>query len=186
MQIVKLTNEHLHEADEQAATCQEVKLGMKRKASETQDSSHHIVGDGLITVSEGVYVKLPKLTSPIKHTIQRQRERGLAAQAQPLSLEELVLPLDYQQTAKGEHFLLFLTLPWTRENLHVRDNETSSYWNHLSTGLLILKTAPELFSQVYAIHALRGGPEPLQNGHLLPCLFVQLTNKTQDTYTRTW
>ena len=48
------------------------------------------------------------------------------------------------------------------------------------------KTAPELFFQVYVIHALRGGPNPLQNGHLLPSLFVLLPNKTHATYTRMW
>ena len=41
---MKRTNEHLHEPDEEAVTCQQVKIGMKRKASETQDSTHLIVG----------------------------------------------------------------------------------------------------------------------------------------------
>ena len=73
-QIVKRANEHLHELDEEAVTCQLVKIGMKRKESETQDSTRLIVGDNLLTVSEGVSVKLPKLTN-LKRTIQRQRAR---------------------------------------------------------------------------------------------------------------
>ena len=101
MQIVKRTNEHLHEPDEQAVTCQDIKSCVKRKASQTQDSSHFMVGDSLLAVSEGVSVKLPKLNS-LKRTIQRQRER---TPTQPLNLEELILPLEYQQTAKGENFL---------------------------------------------------------------------------------
>ena len=76
MQIVKRTNEHLHEPDEQAVSCQDVKNCVKRKASETQDSSHFFVEDSLLAVSEGVSVKLPKLNS-LKRTIQRQREQGL-------------------------------------------------------------------------------------------------------------
>ena len=48
------------------------------------------------------------------------------------------------------------------------------------------KTAPVLFSQVYTIHGLRGGPNPLQDGHLLPSLFVLLPNKTEITYTKMW
>ena len=94
-QIVKRTNQHLHEPDEEAVTCQLVKISMKRKASKTQDSTHLIVGDNLLTVSEGVSVKLPKLTS-LKRTIQRQRARILAARAQPLTFEELIIPPDYQ------------------------------------------------------------------------------------------
>ena len=46
----------------------------------------------------------------------------------------------------------------------------SQYW--LADGTF--KTAADLFSQVYVIHALRGGPDPTQNGNLLPSLFVPL------------
>ena len=42
-------------------SCCEVKVGMKRKARDTQDSSHQIVGETLQTVSEGTSAKLPKL-----------------------------------------------------------------------------------------------------------------------------
>ena len=147
-QIVKRTNEHLHEPDEESVTSQKVKLGVKRKASETQDSSHLIVGDSLLTVSDGVSVKLPKLTS-LKRTIQRQRERILAAPAQPLTLEELILPPDYQQTAKGENFLFHdsgsgpdrIIIFGTQRNLEML--ESSQYW--LADGTF--KTAPELFLQ---------------------------------------
>ena len=44
------------------------------------------------------------------------------------------------------------------------------------------KTASILFEQVCVILALRGGPEPLREGHLLPSLFVSFTNTTQDIY----
>ena len=46
-----------------------------------------------------------KLNS-LNRIIQHQRERVLAVQAQPLTLEELILPPEYQQTAKGANFLL--------------------------------------------------------------------------------
>ena len=48
------------------------------------------------------------------------------------------------------------------------------------------KSAPALFAQVYVIHSLRGGPNPLEDGHLLPCLFVLLPNKTEAVYLRMW
>ena len=48
----------------------------------------------------------------------------------------------------------------TQSNLEML--ETSQYW--LVDGTF--KSAPELFRQVYVIHALRGGPDPLHNGHL--------------------
>ena len=49
-----------------------------------------------------------------------------------------------------------------------------------------IKTAPALFTKLYVIHALRGGPNPMEDGHLLPSLFVLLANKTEVTYMRMW
>ena len=60
--------------------------------------------------------------------------------------------------------------------------QLSSVW--LADGTF--KTAPSLFTQVYVIHALRGGPDLMKDGHLLPSLFVLLPNKTEATYTRMW
>ena len=60
MEIVKCTNEHLHLTDKQAVICQETKTGIKRKARASQDSSHQIVDESLLTVSEGTAAKLPK------------------------------------------------------------------------------------------------------------------------------
>ena len=133
-QIVKRANEHLHELDEEAVTCQLVKIGMKRKESETQDSTRLIVGDNLLTVSEGVSVKLPKLTN-LKRTIQRQRARILAAPAQPLTLEELIIPPDYQQTAKGENFLFHDSGSGPERSSYSGRKATSRCWKHPSTGL---------------------------------------------------
>ena len=60
--------------------------------------------------------------------------------------------------------------------------QASQFW--LSDGTF--KRAPNLFAQVYVLHALRGGPDPLKDGDLLPSLFVLLPNETQTTYTRMW
>ena len=70
----------LHGPVEQEVGFREAKIGIKRKAEETRDSSHSIVGESLLTVSEDTAAKLsklPKLDS-LKRTMQRQRERVLA------------------------------------------------------------------------------------------------------------
>ena len=132
----------------------------------------------LLTVSEGTAAKLPKLDS-LKRTIQRQRVQQLAAPVQPTSLEQLALPPEYQQTAKGEQFLLYDSGPETQRILIFatqRDLEMlrlSDFW--LADGTF--KTEPPLFTQVYVVHALRGGPQPMRDGHLLPSLFVLPTQQ---------
>ena len=138
--VVRRTNEHLHAPDEEAVRCYETKVGMKRQALRSQDSSHHI------------------------------------------------LPPEYKKTAKGEQFLLYDSGPeverilifGTQQNLEML--QLSQVW--LADGTF--KTAPTLFTQVYVVHALRGGPDPMKDGHLLPSLFVLLPNKTEVTYTRMW
>ena len=59
---------------------------------------------------------------------------------------------------------------------------TSQIW--LCNGTF--KTAPRLFVQVYCIHGLRGGPNLLEDGHLLSSLFSLLENKTEVAYARMW
>ena len=103
--IVRRCNEHLHGPDEEIITSYETKSGIKRRAEVTH-CTHQIVGESILTVSEGTAVKLPKLDS-LKRSIQRQRQRVLAVPKQPPSLFELEIPMDYRSTAKGGMFLLY-------------------------------------------------------------------------------
>ena len=163
-----------------------MKTRIKRKAIDSQDSSR-IVGESLQTISEGVAAELPKLDS-LKRSIQRQRVRHLAAPVQPATLEHLNLPEEYQKTSKGEQFLLYdsgsdtqrILIFGTERNLEML--KLSRIW--LADGTF--KTAPSLFTQVYVIHALRGGPNLMKYGHLLPSLFVLLPNKTEAVYSKMW
>ena len=89
-----------------AVCCLETKSGIKRRAQQTQDSTHHIVGENLATVTQNATIKLPKIDS-LKRTIRRQRQIINHAYPQPLTLADLVLLLEYQQTTKGDQFKLY-------------------------------------------------------------------------------
>ena len=186
--IVKGTNEHTHIPSEEEVNCRETKVGVKRRARESQDTSHHIVGESMQLISEGTATKLPKMDS-LKRTIQRERARTLAAPVQPATLSQLALPNEYMMTAKGEPFLLYdsgaadaqrFLIFGTQANLHML--QSSRCW--LADGTF--KTAPSLFVQVYVVHGLRGGPDLAKDGHLLPSLFVLLACKTESIYRRMW
>ena len=164
-----------------SSLCLETKSGIKRKAQQTQDSTHHIVGENLATVTQNAAIKLPKIDS-LKRTIRRQRQIINHAYPQPLTLADLVLPLEYQQTTKGDQshsnrFIIF----GTHQIIEMLRN--SQIWL-ADDGTF--KSTPALFAQVYVIHSLRGGTNPLEDGHLSPCLFVLLPNKTEAVYLRMW
>ena len=106
----------------------------------------------------------------------------------PESLEELQLDDDNIKTFSNRNFLLYDSGPGasrilmfaTKENLDFLS--MSSIW--LADGTF--KTVPAIFCQLYTIHCLVGGPNPFENGHLLPCVYALLPNKTTATYTKMW
>ena len=53
MEVVKRTNEHTHAPNEQDESCCETKAEIKRRARESQDSSHHIVSESVQIISGG-------------------------------------------------------------------------------------------------------------------------------------
>ena len=177
LEIIKRTNKHCHAPDEKYVSCCEVKVSIKRKAKESQDGSHHIIGECLETISEGTAAVLPKLDS-LKRTIQTSAS----------TLEKLILPEQYKRTCKDEQFLLYDSGPETQKILifgtqrNLEMLQLSRVWLADCT----FKTAPLLFTQLYVIHALRGGPDLMKDGHLLPSIFILLPNKTEVTYRRMW
>ena len=76
----------------------------KRRAIESNDPVHHIVGDELEDAATESVVKLPKFDS-LKLTIRRERQILNAVPAQPECIEELIIPPEYKFTANGENFL---------------------------------------------------------------------------------
>ena len=79
---------------------------MKRRARDTNDTTYYVIGDSLETETESTVIKLPKLDS-LKRTVRRERQANNAAPAQPESLQDLINPPEYQETTKGENFLLY-------------------------------------------------------------------------------
>ena len=165
MKVVKRTNEHTHEPSKQDVSCREMKAGIKRRARDSQDSSHHIVSESIQTISEGTVTKRLNLNS-LKRIVQRERARTLAAPVQPATLDELVLPDEYQKTAKGEQFLLYdsgagaqrFLIFRTQTNLDIL--QSSRCW--LADGTF--QTPPPLFAQVYVVHGLQEGPDLAKDG----------------------
>ena len=61
---------------------------------ETQDSSHHISAEGVLSISDMTAVILPKINC-LKRTIQLKCSITNFIPVQPESLEELQIPIEF-------------------------------------------------------------------------------------------
>ena len=140
-------------------------------------------------MNEESAVDLPRLDS-LKRNICRARKRAENVPPEPTSLDALQIPEAYARTNKGEPFLLYNSGSVAENSrviifgtqCNVETLNTSNVW--LADGTF--KVAPKLFHQLYVIHRLKGGPGPLENGHMLPSLFVLLPSKTEKIYRIMW
>ena len=126
----------------------------KKKGRIYTRNTHQIVGNNLLTVSEGIAAKLPKLDS-LKRTIQSScSPHNLSIYLNSRfqwNIEAQLKERYFSFTNSGpstERILIFGTC----QNVDILINSQ----HLLADGSF--KTAPTLFQQVYVIHALRGGP----------------------------
>jgi hypothetical protein len=128
-------------------------------------------------VSEATASQLP----PIRHTRRAVRSHKKNAGIPlpiPPSLETMTIPQQYQVTHSDEPFLLYdsgidrsnrILIYSTETNL--RALTTTGHWFADGT----FKVAPELFYQVFTIHAL-------VDNNIMPCVYALLLKKIEDAY----
>ena len=103
---------------------------------------------------------------------------------QPTSLEQLALPPEYQQTAKGEQFLLYDSGPETQRILifgtqrNLEMLRLSDFW-HLQDGTSPLHPGVRGACTPWRTSAYEGWASAAESVRLLP-------NKTEATYRRMW
>ena len=114
----------------------------------------------------------------MRRNIHRQRDDHNMPAVPQRRKDILFLPNNYQVTNRGDHFLLFDSsvgdvnrLIIFAANDAIRLPATNSHWFMDGT----FKVCPEIFFQIYTIHALI-------NHQIFPCVFALLPNKTEATY----
>ncbi|KAG8173372.1 hypothetical protein JTE90_015533 [Oedothorax gibbosus] len=154
---------------------------MKKKAKDTNDTPQNILCDVASGCSRSAAGQMPN-SAALKKTIRRTRAQVSHVPVVPSSLNELDLPAVYCKTEKGADFLLYdsgstssndrILVFGTNENLNFLQN--SKHWFADGT----FKTSPNLFTQLYTIHAI------VKNENV-PVLFALLPSKI-DYFEDTW
>ena len=156
-----------------------VRAGIKRRADTTQDTTQQILATEMQGVSETAAVNMPSLEN-IRRNIRYQRQDNPLPN--PLHRNDIpaILPHEYQVTSMEEPFLLLDSGVDDPERFFIFGSNRglqllgqSQHWYADGT----FKVCPQVFFQVYTIHAQI-------NGQVLPCVFSLLPNKAERTYDR--
>ena len=177
-EVLGRMNEHTHAPNLGRMEATKVKVGVKRRALETEESAQQIISQELSDISESAAVNLPAIRN-IRRNIRRNRQIAGNPLPIPNTRSQLVIPDDYKQTLRHEQFLLFDSGPDEDRILIFGTQSTlqklqeSEAWFCDGT----FKVVPSIFYQLFTIHGL-------MHGHVVPCVFALLPNKRQDTYER--
>lgn len=177
--FVEEVNVHTHPPSQPQVEVAQVKASIKRKTETTNDTCQQILGSELQNISQSAAVNLPQLNS-IRRNIRAQRQDRNVLPT-PLRRQDIpVLPQQYQVTAAGDQFLLFDSGVGDAERIFIFATQQglrllANYDHWFMDGTF--KLCPEVFYQIYTIHAQ-------VNDQILPCIFGLLPSKTEMIYNR--
>ncbi|XP_065321616.1 uncharacterized protein LOC135929050 [Gordionus sp. m RMFG-2023] len=149
---------------------------IKQVASSSQSLPNNIIADISSNISIAATGKMSSC-SLIKRTIQRKRRQVGRAPAVPVSLIDLVIPIEYQLSNNNEQFLLYdsghhdhrCIIFSTIKNLQFLS--TCDKWYADGT----FKTCPPLFQQIYTIHGMK-------HKTIIPAIYVLMASRRQQDY----
>jgi len=178
-EFVEQVNEHTHAPSQTQVEVAKVTASIKRKAETTTDMPQQILGAELANISADAAANLPS-TSTMRRNIRKAREDN-DLPPNPLTREDIPqLPLAFQNTLAGERFLIFDSGVGDHDRIFIFASEIgiqllseTEHWYADGT----FKVCPEVFYQLYTLHAQSGGS-------IFPCVFALLPNKTEGTYRR--
>ncbi|KAL3862811.1 hypothetical protein ACJMK2_008757, partial [Sinanodonta woodiana] len=136
----------------------------------TQDGPQNIVADALYLASQPVLGQLTSVNNGTYLVPPPQKKK-----ANPLSLQDLVIPDEFKKTLKSQDFVLYgqgdkITLIFsTHVNLQLLAR--SQHWYADGT----FKTVSPLFAQLYTIHGYI-------NNNTVPAVCVLMSEKTEESY----
>ena len=178
-EFIEQTNEHTHPPSQTNCDVAKIKSALKRRAETSNDTSRQILSTELRGVSETASVNLPSMDTMRRNIRAARQDRN--EPPNPINRAAIpVIPQLYQSTENGDQFLLYDSGNGDPERIIIFSSQQaiqfmsdSEHWFADGT----FKVCPDIFFQVYTVHAQ-------QEGRIFPCIFGLLPNKTEATYTR--
>ena len=178
--FIESINEHSHPPTQTQCEVAAVKSAIKRRAETSNETTQQVLAGELVGVSDAAAANLPPLHH-IRRTIRLQRQNNENLPPLPPRRDAIpILPQEFQTTHSGQQFLLYDSGVADANRIFIFGSpdavsllEQSAHWFCDGT----FKVVPEIFYQLYTVHAKVGT-------NIFPCLYALLPNKTQVTYDR--
>lgn len=170
-------SDHNHSADAFEAIIKTVRSEIKDKANETRIKPCQVIQDVSSKLSTSVQPYMPNKMA-VRKIIARVRRRELPKE--PQKIVDLNIPDDLRKSISGQMFLLKETKVGEDSILvfSTRANICRLAQSELWIGDGTFKTVPELFLQLYTIHA----PVGSTNAVTVPLVYALMTSKKSELY----
>lgn len=179
LSVVSYLNMHTHAADSAHVDVLKVRASIKRKAVETEETPEQILGSQLQGLIQEAAVQMVPICH-VRRCIRQVRQKQNAVHPMPLT-RSFEIPDELTRLDDGENFLLFdsraedvnrILVFGTERTVRLLGESDHSFMDGT------FKVVPELFFQLYTIQVLASFYA------VIPCLFVLLPNKMEETYRR--
>ncbi|CAK1591269.1 unnamed protein product [Parnassius mnemosyne] len=170
---------HSHAPDPAKNEAKKSVSNMKRRAADTLEKPRQLIQGSTRGINLEASVHFPSYNAS-QRTVERIRQRREVSCPNPGSVADINIPVALQVTSRNLNFLLWdsgqndphrIFMFGTEENLEVL--EEHRHWHVDGT----FKVAPQLFLQVFTIHAL-------VDNRSIPLIYVLLQDKREETYVR--
>jgi len=169
--------DHNHAPEAHRATVIDFRSDIKKRAHSTRDKPSQILQEVVSNIPLSIQPYLPG-PEAVRKIIKRRRRKSLPAE--PTTLEDINIPESLRNTFAGELFLL-------RES-QIENDKILIFSTKFEIEKLVrakfwimdgtFKTVPNIFLQMYTIHAPVGGI----NSRILPLVYVLMSSKNQKCY----
>ena len=172
--------EHNHAAEASKQIVLHTLGKIKESARQSHDHPSQIIQNTLSQMPQSCRPSMPSREA-LRKRIKRVRREELPPE--PQSIDEFIVPEIFKNTLSGEEN--FLLRDSTVGNNRILIFSTAAEIRYLAQAMYWImdgtfKTVPTLFQQLYTIHAPVGG----ENSRILPLVYVLMTSKSQECYTR--
>ncbi|XP_063682933.1 uncharacterized protein LOC134817602 [Bolinopsis microptera] len=171
---------HDHESQPAEIAAHRSKSKMKTLAATTENSTKQIVADSVAGLSFEASSRLNCDPKSLARLVRRARQKAYSHPVNPISLEDLVIPPNYLTSPGGDTMLLWDSSydTDTRRSilLGTADNINIIYQSDHLVVDGTFKTSPDLFTQLFTVHALH------PTGWRIPAVFGLLPGKRTIMY----